>query len=177
MAELLYRFRKQGVPGSPRHPQRQPGLLGDLRLGGGKCSPTSRLHGDHLLEPVEGHYHKQAGSLIKTGATPPSPVTPRYPHKLHFICFLFTVSLLIKSVIACLRGHGPHFPTQCDLTVCAHGCGIGVCVCAGICISVSCRYVCVVTDVCRDSPPGAGVTLRWQPEGLPSFSDRKTEAR
>lgn len=65
----------------------------------------------------------QAGTLIKTGAIPPSPVTPRYPHKLHFICFLFTVSLLIKSVIACLRGHGPRFPTQRDLRVCAHGCG------------------------------------------------------
>lgn len=65
----------------------------------------------------------QAGTLIKTGAIPPSPVTPRYPHKLHFICFLFTVSLLIKSVIACLRGHGPRFPTQRDLRVCACGCG------------------------------------------------------
>lgn len=107
--------------------------------------------------------------LIKTGATPPSPVTPRYPHKLHFICFLFTVSLLIKSVIACLRGHGPHFPTQCDLRVCVHGCDIGLCACGG-CISVSCR-----THIYRTAHLERGSPLCWQPEGLPSFSGRKTK--
>ena len=98
----------------------------------------------------------QAGTLIKTGATPPSPVTPRYPHKLHFICFLFTVSLLIKSVIACLRGHGPHFQAQCDLRVWAHEC---VCVVTGLSSTPSpgvshsvCVSVHVVMATCRDSP-------------------------
>lgn len=83
----------------------------------------------------------QAGMLIKTGATPPFPVTPRYPHKLHFICFLFTVSLLIKSVIACLRGHGPRFPIQHDLSMRARG------------------YECVHTGLRSKPFPGRGTVM------------------
>lgn len=111
-------------PLGPARPPEQPwGSRGEMRVDvlptfpTGRCRPPAQASRGAL---------SQAGTLIKTGATLPSPVTPRYPHKLHFICFLFTVSLLIKSVIACLRGHGPRFPTQCDLKVCA--CGRG-CLC------------------------------------------------
>lgn len=104
----------------------------------------------------------QAGTLIKTGATPPSPVTPRYPHKLHFICFLFTVSLLIKSVITCLRGHGPRFPTSRDRRACSRGSGRAHVGPRSRLFPGGARSVCVHavgSRLAEAAPPGRGLPL------------------
>lgn len=153
--------------GSAR-PSRQPGGGGGEDRG---CPHPCRPCHRPPARASQGAALSQAGTLIKTGATPPSPVTPRYPHKLHFICFLFTVSLLIKSVIACLRGHGPRFPTPSDLRVCARGCGCvrvglssrpcpaGRLECVRKCVLRECRRVRVLVGTCTDSPAEAGGLL------------------
>lgn len=113
-------FRRQGILQDPQGGLGSARPSGQPRAGRGWMLPRP-LH----RPPARASRGalSQAGTLIKTGATPPSPVTPRYPHKLHFICFLFTVSLLIKSVITCLRGRGPRFPTSRDRRACSRGSG------------------------------------------------------
>lgn len=82
------------------------------------------------------------------------------------------MSLLIKSVIACLRGHGPYFPTQCDLRVYAHGCGRGVF--ASVCPAAVFMWSQTSAETAHLEQ---GSPLCWQLEGLGRFSDRKTEVR